>query len=195
MPYHGREGLRGSASLLPKDKLHQIRAQLNPLIKAILKQHTESSYLCQSYLHILSIELQLRSSQRRSDRGSATPVSPSSFVQQGTVDWPNLARASVNASVSVLTRLSGCGLELWTASVAQVILGTIHLSAEGESHLNDALAKLHSFSSHSNAIYFGFGVKHIIRTLADSSEGMATVALCSSIAEVHGLAISTQIVQ
>ena len=86
-------------------------------------------------------------------------------------------------------------MELWTASVAQVILGTILLSAEGESHLNDALAKLHSFGSHSNIIYFGFGVKHIIRTLADSSEGMATVAICSSIAEVHGLAISTQIVQ
>lgn len=144
---------------------------------------------------MLSMELQLRSSQRRSDRGSATPVSPSSFVQQGTVDWPTLARASVNASVSVLTRLSGCGVELWTASVAQVILGTIHLSAEGESHLNDALANLHSFGSHSNVIYFGFGVKHIVRTLADSSEGMATVAMCASIAEVHGLAISTQIVQ
>lgn len=141
------------------------------------------------------MELQLRSSQRRSDRGSATPVSSSSFVQQGTVDWPTLARASVNASVSVLTRLSGCGVELWTACVARVILGTIRLSAEGESHLNDALAKLHSFGSHSNIIYFGFGIKHIVRTLADSSEGMATVAICSSIAEVHGLAISTQIVQ
>lgn len=86
-------------------------------------------------------------------------------------------------------------MELWTASVAQVILGTIRLSAGGESHLNDALAKLHSFGSHSNLIYFGFGVRHLVRTLADSAEGMTTVAICASIAEVHGLAISTQIVQ
>ena len=44
-------------------------------------------------------------------------------------------------------------------------------------------------------MYYGFGVKHIVRTLTDSSEGMATVAICSAVAEVHGLAISTQIVQ
>ena len=143
----------------------------------------------------MNMELQLRSNQRISGRQVATPVSPSSFVQQGTVDWPSLASASINASVSILTRLSGCGVELWTASVAQVILGTIRLSAEGESHLNEALAKLHSFSCHGDLVYFGFGVKHIIRTLADSAEGMATVAICSAIAEVHGLAISTQIVQ
>ena len=142
------------------------------------------------------MELQLRSSQRLSDRSVAgTPVSPSSFVQQGTVDWSTLARASINASVSVITRLSGCGVELWTASLAQVILGTIRLSSEGESRLNEALAKLHSFSSHGNYIYFGFGVKHLVRTLAETSEGMATVAICSSIAEVHSLAISTQIIQ
>lgn len=141
------------------------------------------------------MELQLRSSQRISDREIITAVSPSSFVQQGTVDWPSLARASVNASVSVITRLSGCGVELWTVALAQVIFGTIRLSADGESHLNEALVKLHSFGSHGNLMYFGFGVKHIIRTLADSSEGMAIVAICSSIAEVHGLAISTQIVR
>lgn len=132
---------------------------------------------------------------RLSDRTTATPVSPSSFVQQGTVDWTRLANASVNASVSVLTRLSGCGVELWTVSLAQVILGTIRLSAEGESHLNEALDKLHSFGSYGNAMLFGFGVKHIVRTLADSSEGMATVAICAAITEAHGMAISTQIVQ
>lgn len=111
------------------------------------------------------------------------------------MDWPSLANASVNASISVLTRLSGCGVELWTASFAQVVLGTLRLSARGESHLNEALAKLHSFGSSGNLIYFGFGVKHIVRTLADSFEGMATVALCSALAEVHSLRISTQIIQ
>ena len=136
----------------------------------------------------------MRSRQRVSGRQLITPVSPSSFVQQGTVDWPSLANASVNASVSILTRLSGHGVELWTAAVAQVLLGNIRLSAEGESHINEALAKLYSFGSYGNLLYFGFGVKHMIRTLAESSEGMATVAICSSIAEVHGLAISTSIV-
>ena len=140
---------------------------------------------------ILNMELQQRSRQHIPDTEIAIPVIPSQFVLQGTVDWPSLARASVNASVSVLTRLSGCGVGLLTASFAQVILGTIRLSAEGESHLNVALAKLHSYSSHGNLIYYSFGVKHIVRTLAESSEGMATVAICSSIAEVHGLAIST----
>ena len=111
------------------------------------------------------------------------------------MDWPYLARASVRASVSVLTRLSGGGVEIWTAAFAQVLFGTIRLSTEGEAHVNGALAKLHSFGTHGDLIYYGFGVKHIVRTLADSAEGMATLAICSSIVEVHSLSVSTQIVQ
>ena len=141
------------------------------------------------------MELQVRSRQISSGTETATSVSPSAFIQQGTVDWPYLARASVRASVSVLTRLSGGGVELWTAAFAQVLLGTVRLSTEGEAHVNGALAKLHSFGTHGNLIYYGFGVKHIVRTLADSAEGMATLAICSSIVEVHSPSISTQILQ
>ena len=137
----------------------------------------------------------MRNRQGSSGTETATIISPSAFVQQGTVDWPYLARASVRASVSVLTRLSGGGVELWTAAFAQVLLGTIRLSTEGEAHVNGALAKLHSFGTHGNLIYYGFGVKHIVRTLADSAEGMATLAICSCIVEVHSLSVSTQIVQ
>ena len=137
----------------------------------------------------------MRSRLGSSGTETATSISPSAFVQQGTVDWPYLARASVTASVSVLTRLSGGGVELWTAAFAQVLFGTIRLSTEGEAHINGALAKLHSFGTHGNLIYYGFGVKHIVRTLADSAEGMATLAICSSIVEVHSLGVSTQIVQ
>lgn len=141
------------------------------------------------------MELQVRNNQRISGRATATTVSPSSFVQQGTVDWPSLAKATVTASVSVLTRYSGSGVELWTVAFAQVVLGTIRLSAKGESNLNEALAKLHSFGSYGNVMYYGFGVKHIVRTLAESAEGMATVALCAALAECHSLAMSTQVVQ
>ena len=137
----------------------------------------------------------MRSRQISSGTETATSVSPSAFIQQGTVDWPYLARASVRASVSVLTRLSGGGVELWTAAFAQVLLGTIRLSTEGEAHVNGALAKLYSFGTHGNLIYYGFGVKHIVRDLADSAEGMATLAICSTIVEVHSPSISTQILQ
>ena len=44
-------------------------------------------------------------------------------------------------------------------------------------------------------MHFGFGVKHIVLTLADSSEGMAIVGLCAAIAETHSLAFSTQVIQ
>lgn len=137
------------------------------------------------------MELNLRSSHRT----NAVNVSPSSFVQQGTVDWPSLAKVSVNASISVLTRFSGCGVEIWTASLAQVICGTIRLSVQGEYHLNESLSKLRSFSSSGDLMYFGFGIKHIVRFLADSTEGMATVAICSALAEVHSSEVSTRILQ
>ena len=84
------------------------------------------------------MEIQLRDTQRSAERANLINVSPSSFVQQGTVDWSSLARASVTASISVLTRLSGCGVEPWTATVASVILGTIKLSTQGEANVNEA---------------------------------------------------------
>lgn len=44
-------------------------------------------------------------------------------------------------------------------------------------------------------MYFSFGVKHIVRTLADSREGMAAIVICSALTEVHNLAVSTHIIQ
>ena len=140
------------------------------------------------------MELQLWN-RNASNRATATSVSPSSFVQQGTVDWPSLAKASVTASVSVLTRFSGAGVEPWTAMFAQVVLGTFQLSTKGEARLNEALGKLVSFGSAGDLMYFGFGVKHIVRTLAESREGMATVAICASLTEAHSSEMSTSIIQ
>ncbi|CAF9915692.1 MAG: hypothetical protein HETSPECPRED_002559 [Heterodermia speciosa] len=140
------------------------------------------------------MELQLWN-RNISNRATATSVTPSSFVQQGTVDWPSLAKASVTASVSVLTRFSGAGVEAWTAMFAQVVLGTFQLSTKGEARLNEALGKLTSFGSAGDLMYFGFGVKHIVRTLAESREGMVTVALCASLSEAHSLEMSTSIIK
>ena len=141
------------------------------------------------------MELQIRNTQVNSGGPSYTPVRPSSFAQQGTVDWPSLADASINASVSFLTRLSGCGVELWTAAVAQVIFGNLHISVEGERRIQHALSKLHSFGSFGNAMHIGFGVKHIVRTFADSAEGMATIALCAALTEAHSTSVSVEILQ
>ena len=58
----------------------------------------------------------------------------------------------------------------------------MRLSVQVEYCLNEALSRLHSFSSFGDLMHFGFGIKHIIRTLADSVEGMATIALCSALA-------------
>lgn len=140
------------------------------------------------------MELQLRN-RNISNSGPATSVSPSSFVQQGTVDWPTLARVIVQASGPVLKRLAGAGVESWTAALAQVVIGTFQLSPRGEAHLNEALGKLKSFGSAGELMYFGFGVTHIVRTLAESREGMATIAICAAVAEVHGREMSPMIIQ
>ena len=141
------------------------------------------------------MELQLRNRQINSGGSGYRVVSPSSFAQQGTVDWPALAGASINASVSFLTRLSGCGVELWTAAVAQVIFGNLQIGVEGDKRIRHELSKLHSFGSFGNLMHFGIGIKHIVRTLADSAEGMATVALCAALVEAHSTTVSVEILQ
>ena len=92
-------------------------------------------------------------------------------------------------------RISGCRVELWTAAVAHVILGNLHIGFEGERCIQHALSKLHSFGRFGNVMDFGFGVKHIVRTFADSAEGMATTALYAALIEAHSTSVSVEILR
>ncbi len=107
------------------------------------------------------------------------------FTTTGQVDWAGLGRMQLSASVAVLGRLSAAGVEPLTVAVGQAMCSRIPLGVHGEKVLMEAMGKLKAFSSYGDLIWFGVGVRHILRTLVQTSQGASLVALCAALAECH----------
>ncbi|KFY02187.1 hypothetical protein O988_02339 [Pseudogymnoascus sp. VKM F-3808] len=105
--------------------------------------------------------------------------SSDAFAQQGTVDWTRLSASTVNFTIEVLGRLSKAGVEPLTVAMGQGIFSCFHLDPDGEKRFSDAIARLKAFSSYGNAMWFGFGVKHIVRTLSETEQGATCGAICA----------------
>lgn len=124
----------------------------------------------------------------RADGSKATPSDV--FNQQGTVEWTNIAKFTVTGSVALLGRLASAGIEPLTLAVGQAVCGGLMLSPTGERRLQDSLSRLKSFSSFGDAIWFGLGVRHVIRTLVQTAQGASCVALTASLAEAHNVEVA-----
>lgn len=114
------------------------------------------------------------------------------FSQTGQVDWVAFLRGTAEATVAILARLAGSGVDAVTILVAQKVMSTLRISMQGETDVTSALSALTAFGSFGDALWFGFGVKHVVKTLAQSREGLASIALCGALAESHSLEISAQ---
>lgn len=101
------------------------------------------------------------------------------FAQQGTVDWTMLSGSTVNFTVEVLARLSKAGVELITVAVGQAMFTGFNLDPDGQKRFSDALSRLKAFSSYGSVMWFGFGVKHIVRTLSETEQGLTCAAICA----------------
>ncbi|KAL5347862.1 hypothetical protein ACLOAV_007272 [Pseudogymnoascus australis] len=101
------------------------------------------------------------------------------FAQQGTVDWTMLSRSTVNFTVEILSRLSKAGVEPITAAMGQAIFSGFNLDPEGQKRFSDVVSHLKAFSSYGEIMWFGFGVKHIVRTLSETEQGATCAAICA----------------
>ena len=104
------------------------------------------------------------------------------FQQSGQLDWVSLSRSTFSFSLDVLVRLSRAELDPATMAVSLIIFNRFELNTESQKKIHDALSNLKSFSSYGKLVWFGFGIKSIIKDLADSEHGMACVALCACMA-------------
>lgn len=118
----------------------------------------------------------------------------SGFVQQGAVDWVALGQTTFTASVAILGRLSSAGIEPLTVAIGQAICSRIPLGVHGENVLKQAMAKLQACSSFGDVVWFGVGVRHVLRTLVQTSQGCSLVALCAALNEGHNRSTSALII-
>ncbi|KAJ3532169.1 hypothetical protein NM208_g8559 [Fusarium decemcellulare] len=123
------------------------------------------------------------------------PTSASGFQQQGTVDWIAVANGSVGFSVDVLSRLSKSGVEALTIYAARAIFSNVRLGKLGEIRLQQAMKKIDAFPSVSNVLWFGFGVKHIIRSMQESAEGLSCLGLCACLTEEFSTMLAAKIMR
>ncbi|KIW22389.1 uncharacterized protein PV07_12279 [Cladophialophora immunda] len=117
-----------------------------------------------------------------------------SFTQQGQLDWVALSKAPFSASISILSRLANAGIDPITVAFGQAMCGALPLGVHGEKVLDEAVKKLTAFSSFGDIIWFGIGIRHILRDLVQTSEGSALVALCGALSEAYTHEISALVI-
>lgn len=123
-------------------------------------------------------------------RDGSTVRQSTVFNQQGSIEWTNVANFTVTASVALFGRLASAGIEPLTVAVGQAICSGLVLGPTGERRLQESLNSLKSFSSFGDAIWFGLGVRHVLRTLVQTAQGASCVALTASLAEVHSIEVT-----
>ena len=130
-------------------------------------------------------------------RALAAPmqVSHSGFPQQGQVDWTALGKTTIEFTVNTIARISKAGVEALTIYAAGSIFHQVKLDALGEQRMNDAIKHVRAFASYNNALWFGFGVKHIIRSLSESSQGLALIGICACMTEEFSAGTSAKILR
>jgi hypothetical protein len=119
----------------------------------------------------------------------------SGFAQQGSVDWVSLSNSTLNFSVDTLARFSRAGVEILTVTVGQAIFSELWVPPEGQKRLTDAIAKLKAFSSYSDALWFGFGIKHIVRVLCETEQGASCTAICACLSVSYDPLFASQVLK
>ncbi|KAK3386708.1 hypothetical protein B0H63DRAFT_447622 [Podospora didyma] len=94
------------------------------------------------------------------------------FSQQGSIDWVQVAQMIVSIPVSILTRLAAADVGPLTAIVGEQMASMFCISTPGHARLTEALSKLKSFSAIGDAIWSGFGIKHIWINLVGTCSGI-----------------------
>jgi hypothetical protein len=100
----------------------------------------------------------------------------------GQLDWVVLSRSAITYSLEAAARLANAGVEIITVGVSNALFSPFRLPPSGQSELSNSLTYLKGCSSFSNALWFGFGVKHIVRNLSETEEGATCVAMCAALA-------------
>ena len=111
--------------------------------------------------------------------GTLVPTGGGNFQQSGQLDWVSLSKSTFTFGLDVLVRLSKAELDPATIAIGLIACNRFVIKAEAQKRIYDALSNLKSFSSFGKLVWFGFGIKPIIKDLADTEHGMACVALCA----------------
>jgi hypothetical protein len=113
-----------------------------------------------------------------------------SFAQQGQVDWVAFGNTTWNITAGILKRFASADIQPVTYGAALALGCQFKLPPKGRENISQALVKLTGNNVFQNALYLGFGHQSFVKLISSSEPGLRCVALCSCLAEVHGLDVS-----
>lgn len=117
------------------------------------------------------------------------------LTTSGVVNWDAVLSRSVNLVIGVLARLDKAGISPFTIEVGRILCRNIPLEVSAQFRITHAIFVLTRYGSYGNAMWFGFGIKQVVRDLAESEEGMALVALCSALGTIYEPFFSAQVLR
>lgn len=112
---------------------------------------------------------------------------------QGQIDWIALANTTVSASVSFLSRMSSAGVDHFTVAVGQAVASNFRMSPLGMHRLDKAIKNLHYVPGIDEALWLGFGINHIVRSMTQTTEGATCLMLCSALSESRTTLLSARV--
>jgi hypothetical protein len=92
-----------------------------------------------------------------------------------------------------MSRFSRAGVEMITVAMGQAIFSSFNVPPSGQKRLSDAASKLKAFSSYGNVLWFGFGVKHVVRTLCETEQGAACAGICACLSVSYDTFFSSNV--
>ncbi|KAH7178852.1 hypothetical protein DER46DRAFT_633456 [Fusarium sp. MPI-SDFR-AT-0072] len=170
------------AFLASSSDIGDVQARLG--ITALVAAHFELDKERFANLH-LCFNIRQTSAMANTLTLSSVVVAGGPFEQQGFIDWVQIARMSVSVPIPILARVTAANISPLTIVVGQEMTSLFRLSTTGHERLIRALGELKSFSAIGDAIWFGFGIKHIVRVLAETGKGLTCLMLCTCLSEIH----------
>ncbi|KAF1951012.1 hypothetical protein CC80DRAFT_496304 [Byssothecium circinans] len=111
------------------------------------------------------------------------PRDGSGLSQQGSINWDNIVHRSLTFTVGVLNRCANAGVDPYSLVVGQAVAQCFPLARRGRENVYTAVTALRCQNGIANTLWFGFGVKALVRTLILTSEGTSLLAICACLGE------------
>lgn len=112
----------------------------------------------------------------------------------GQISWDGIVKTGWNLSVGLLSRFMACGVDPYTVFIAQKMGSQFQLRTVGRRRISEALSKLRSFRSLGAALWFGMGVKHLVKELGQTEEGQLCLTLCAAMTECYDTVVASEII-
>ena len=80
-----------------------------------------------------------------------------------------------------------------TCAMAQAMCSKFNVPLEGQKRMADAISQLKAYSSYGQVLWFGFGVKHVVRSLCETKQGATCAALCACLRVSYSTEMSARV--